>query len=210
MPSCIPTGGFPFLQSSHSSYLHKLKPPKSTLTPQGDKDVLADTELQAWWTEVKVRHLLPIHDVLYAMRGRHLLTQSRYISVFDISFRLHLLTCDVHKSQIPFPTPCRPLPCNRPQEHGHPDLVALGLRTEAEVWGFAGPIPSVERLVHVLATIAWLASGHHAAVNFGQYDFSSLILNASSLVRKPMPAPGSKAYKVRRGLPMPVGIRASA
>ncbi len=91
---------------------------------------------------------------------------------------------------------CLPPSWYHPQEHGHPDLVALGLRTEAEVWGFAGPIPSVERLVHVLATIAWLASGHHAAVNFGQYDFSSLILNASSLVRKPMPAPSSDAYKV--------------
>ncbi len=69
-------------------------------------------------------------------------------------------------------------------------------RSEEELWGFSGPIPSVSRLVTVLATIAWLASGHHAAVNFGQYDFTSLVLNVSSLVRKPMPAPGDAAYRV--------------
>ncbi|GLC42161.1 hypothetical protein PLESTM_001298800 [Pleodorina starrii] len=99
-----------------------------------DKDVLDDTELQAWWAEAKTE--------------------------------------------------------------GHPDLLRFGLRqSEEQLWGFKGPIPSVSRLVTVLTTIAWLASGHHAAVNFGQYDFSSFILNASSLVRKPMPAPGDAAYK---------------
>ncbi|KAG2452554.1 hypothetical protein HYH02_002791 [Chlamydomonas schloesseri] len=78
---------------------------------------------------------------------------------------------------------------------GHGDLVAFGLKTEQQVWGFTGPIAKRGDLVNVLATIAWLASGHHAAVNFGQYDFTSLILNASSLVRRPMPAPGEPAYK---------------
>lgn len=37
--------------------------------------------------------------------------------------------------------------------------------------------------VRVLTTIAWTTSAHHAAVNFGQYDFSSLLLNVSALVR---------------------------
>lgn len=32
----------------------------------------------------------------------------------------------------------------------------------------SGPIPDLATLVHVLATIAWTASAHHAAVNFGQ------------------------------------------
>ncbi|GLC38394.1 hypothetical protein PLESTB_001582500 [Pleodorina starrii] len=103
-----------------------------------DKDVLEDTELQAWWAEVKTE--------------------------------------------------------------GHPDLLRFGLRSsEEQLWGFQGPIPSVSRLVTVLTTLAWLASGHHAAVNFGQYDFTSFILNTSSLVRKPMPAPGDAAYKELTG-----------
>ncbi|GLC42164.1 hypothetical protein PLESTB_000637500 [Pleodorina starrii] len=103
-----------------------------------DKDVLDDTELQAWWAEVK--------------------TES------------------------------------------HPDLLRFGLRqSEEQLWGFKGPIDKVSRLVTVLTTIAWLASGHHAAVNFGQYDFTSFILNVSSLVRKPMPAPGDAAYKELTG-----------
>lgn len=68
------------------------------------------------------------------------------------------------------------------QEKGHEDLTALvteqftkqGLTgdkakaaAEEEIWGFAGPIESVKRLAYVLSTIAWLASAHHAAVNFG-------------------------------------------
>ncbi|KAG2445991.1 hypothetical protein HXX76_000594 [Chlamydomonas incerta] len=82
---------------------------------------------------------------------------------------------------------------------GHPDIVAFGLKSEQQVWGFTGPIAKRSDLVHVLATIAWLASGHHAAVNFGQYDFTGLILNASSLVRRPMPAPKEPAYKELTG-----------
>jgi hypothetical protein len=64
---------------------------------------------------------------------------------------------------------------------------------EAEVWGFAGPIPSLDVLTQVLATIAWVASAHHAAVNFGQYDYASLVLNAATLVRRPVPRPGDAA-----------------
>lgn len=54
------------------------------------------------------------------------------------------------------------------QEKGHPDLVKFNIATEQEVWGFEGPIITVDRLVHILATIAWTASCHHAAVNFSQ------------------------------------------
>ncbi|PNW74735.1 hypothetical protein CHLRE_12g512300v5 [Chlamydomonas reinhardtii] len=88
---------------------------------------------------------------------------------------------------------------NEVKIEGHPDLVAFGLKTEQQVWGFTGPIARRSDLVHVLATIAWLASGHHAAVNFGQYDFTGLVLNASSLVRRPMPAPGDAAYQELTG-----------
>ncbi|EFJ46750.1 hypothetical protein VOLCADRAFT_105416 [Volvox carteri f. nagariensis] len=80
---------------------------------------------------------------------------------------------------------------------GHGDLMKFGLRPggEKQLWGFAGDITSVQQLVRVLATIAWLGSGHHAAVNFGQYDYTSFVLNAPSLVRKPMPAPGDKSWE---------------
>ncbi|KAG2491170.1 hypothetical protein HYH03_010382 [Edaphochlamys debaryana] len=78
---------------------------------------------------------------------------------------------------------------------GHPDPVKVCGRTEAEVWGFEGPIPSIDKLVHVLVTIAYMASAHHAAVNFGQYDFSSLILNNSSLIRRHMPVEGTAAWE---------------
>ena len=82
------------------------------------------------------------------------------------------------------------------------DPAAVKAAAEEEVWGFAGPIPSVEKLTWVLTTIAWIASGHHAAVNFGQYDISGLMLNVSPTIRRPVPKPGdvgNTAYKVRGG-----------
>ncbi len=36
------------------------------------------------------------------------------------------------------------------------------------------------------------ASAHHASVNFGQYDFASLLFNVSSMVRRPIPRPPGK------------------
>jgi hypothetical protein len=80
------------------------------------------------------------------------------------------------------------------------DPAAVNRAAEEEVWGFAGPIPSLEKLVWVLTTIAWTASGHHAAVNFGQYDYSAFPLNVSPTLRRPVPKPGDTsdpAYKVR-------------
>lgn len=50
-------------------------------------------------------------------------------------------------------------------------------------------------LAHILATIAWTASAHHAAVNFGQVDYGSFVLNRSCLLRKPIPEKGSSAYQ---------------
>ncbi len=62
------------------------------------------------------------------------------------------------------------------QEEGHPDLRPYLMRklgisadaADAEIWGFAGEISSIPALVCILVTIAWTASAHHAAVNFGQ------------------------------------------
>jgi len=90
----------------------------------GDADVAGDSELQAWWQEVK--------DV------------------------------------------------------GHQD-VKLVQPDEATAWGFAGPIDSLGKLVRVLTTIAFIASAHHAAVNFGQYDFASLLFNVSPYLRPAQP-----------------------
>lgn len=51
-------------------------------------------------------------------------------------------------------------------------------------------------LVHILTTIVWLASAHHAAVNFGQYDFAGFMPNKSTQIRKPgMPLKGSREWK---------------
>ncbi len=57
------------------------------------------------------------------------------------------------------------------QNKAHPD-VKLNHPDEAQAWGFAGPIPTVDALVQVLATVAWTSSAKHAAVNFGQVSLS--------------------------------------
>jgi Lipoxygenase len=51
-------------------------------------------------------------------------------------------------------------------------------------------------LARILTTIIYVASAHHAAVNFGQYDFSGLLLNRSSKIRKEFPEKGSAEYKL--------------
>lgn len=44
-----------------------------------------------------------------------------------------------------------------------------------------------EDLIGILTTIIWISSGHHAAVNFGQYDFGGYIPNRPTTARQPMP-----------------------
>eukprot|EP00245_Coleochaete_scutata_P012564 TRINITY_DN4898_c0_g1_i1.p1 TRINITY_DN4898_c0_g1~~TRINITY_DN4898_c0_g1_i1.p1 ORF type:complete len:946 (-),score=203.41 TRINITY_DN4898_c0_g1_i1:850-3687(-) len=56
-------------------------------------------------------------------------------------------------------------------------------------------LKTVEDLTNILVTIIWLASGHHAAVNFGQYDYSGYSPNRSSIVHKPIPAKGTPDYQ---------------
>ncbi|KAF8690140.1 hypothetical protein HU200_041380 [Digitaria exilis] len=48
-------------------------------------------------------------------------------------------------------------------------------------------LDSPESLSHALTTIIWVASAHHAAVNFGQYDFGGYFPNRSSIARTNMP-----------------------
>lgn len=56
---------------------------------------------------------------------------------------------------------------------------------------------SKTNLLTAVTTIAWVASAHHAAVNFGQYAYSGWMPSHSPLCRKPAPAKGSKEWEVR-------------
>ena len=42
-------------------------------------------------------------------------------------------------------------------------------------------------LIGILTTIIWTASAHHAAVNFGQFDYGAYFPNRPSIARVPMP-----------------------
>ncbi|MED6213439.1 hypothetical protein PIB30_093353 [Stylosanthes scabra] len=44
-----------------------------------------------------------------------------------------------------------------------------------------------EDLVEILTTIVWITSGHHAAVNFGQYDYAGYFPNRPTIAREKMP-----------------------
>lgn len=50
---------------------------------------------------------------------------------------------------------------------------------------------SKENLVQIITTIAWVASCHHAAVNFGQYLFAGFMPNHPSMTRKLIPEEGT-------------------
>ncbi|KAL7610480.1 lipoxygenase 6, chloroplastic [Lactuca sativa] len=47
-----------------------------------------------------------------------------------------------------------------------------------------------ESLIGVLTTIIWIASGQHAAINFGQYPFGGYVPNRPTLMRKLIPEEG--------------------
>ncbi|KAK9072572.1 hypothetical protein SSX86_009007 [Deinandra increscens subsp. villosa] len=50
--------------------------------------------------------------------------------------------------------------------------------------------PSLETpqdLIKILTTMIWVASGHHAAVNFGQYDYGGYVPGRSTIARVKMP-----------------------
>ncbi|XP_006657135.2 lipoxygenase 2.3, chloroplastic-like [Oryza brachyantha] len=48
-------------------------------------------------------------------------------------------------------------------------------------------LDSHQSLVQVLTTIMWVTSGHHAAVNFGQYHFAGYFPNRPTIARRNMP-----------------------
>ncbi|XP_078429973.1 putative linoleate 9S-lipoxygenase 5 [Wolffia australiana] len=53
---------------------------------------------------------------------------------------------------------------------------------------------SLADLTQTCTTIIWVASALHAAVNFGQYAYGSLMTHRPTLSRKFMPEPGTKEY----------------
>lgn len=48
-------------------------------------------------------------------------------------------------------------------------------------------LQTTEDLVGILTTMIWITSGHHAAVNFGQYDFAAYFPNRPTIARSKMP-----------------------
>ncbi|KAI5082937.1 hypothetical protein GOP47_0002680 [Adiantum capillus-veneris] len=53
---------------------------------------------------------------------------------------------------------------------------------------------SIDSLASVLTTIIWLASAHHAAVNFGQYPFAGHFPYRPTMGRRLVPSPGTPEY----------------
>jgi hypothetical protein len=69
--------------------------------------------------------------------------------------------------------------------------VGHGDKKDAEGWPV---LNSVENLAQTLTTIAWVASCHHAAVNFGQYEYAGYMPNHPSMTRKFVPEVGTKEW----------------
>jgi len=65
--------------------------------------------------------------------------------------------------------------------------VGHGDKKDAPGWP---ALDSIENLVYVLTTVAWVASCHHAAVNFGQYAYAGYMPNHPSMTRRFIPEPG--------------------
>ncbi|CAL8113518.1 unnamed protein product [Prunus armeniaca] len=54
-----------------------------------------------------------------------------------------------------------------------------------------------DNLIHILTTIIWVTSGHHAAVNFGQYMYAGYFPNRPTIARTNMPTgdPSEEFFK---------------
>lgn len=64
------------------------------------------------------------------------------------------------------------------QTLGHPDK-------QHQPWWPSLTTP--DSLISILTTMIWIASGHHAAVNFGQYDYTGFVPNKPCLARRLVP-----------------------
>lgn len=73
---------------------------------------------------------------------------------------------------------------------GHADI--------AEGWIMAD---SKDNLVQIVTTIAWVASCHHAAVNFGQYLYAGFMPNHPSMTRKLIPEENTPEWEMMQRAP---------
>lgn len=71
------------------------------------------------------------------------------------------------------------------QEEGHPDVAKDG-------WF---ELKDIESLRNILATMAWIGSAHHAAVNFGQYGYTGYMPNKASYIAHAIPKPDTDEEK---------------
>ncbi|KAG5517623.1 hypothetical protein RHGRI_038129 [Rhododendron griersonianum] len=87
-------------------------------------------------------------------------------------------------------------------QHYYPDSALVESDKELQAWwteirtvGHADKkdepwwpkLKTVEDLVGILTTMIWVTSGHHSAVNFGQYDFAGYFPNRPTIARTNMP-----------------------
>lgn len=69
--------------------------------------------------------------------------------------------------------------------------VGHGDKKDAEGWP---TLDSRASLVHTLTTIVWIASCHHAAVNFGQYEYAGFMPNHPTMTRRLIPIDGTPEF----------------
>ena len=70
--------------------------------------------------------------------------------------------------------------------------VGHGDKKDADGWP---TLDSKASLVQTLSTIVWIASCHHAAVNFGQYEYAGFMPNHPTMTRRLLPAEGTPAFE---------------
>ncbi|XP_077215182.1 linoleate 13S-lipoxygenase 2-1, chloroplastic-like isoform X3 [Tasmannia lanceolata] len=64
-------------------------------------------------------------------------------------------------------------------------------------------LKTTDDLIQILTTIIWVASGHHAAVNFGQYQFAGYFPNRPTIARKNIPIEDESSQEYARFLDRP-------
>lgn len=94
--------------------------------------------------------------------------------------------------------------------HFYPDSSAITSDVELQEWWFEiknkghadkkdepwwPKLESKEDLTGILAIIIWVASGQHAAINFGQYPFGGYVPNRPTLMRKLIPQENEPEYE---------------
>ncbi|KAM3227708.1 hypothetical protein ACQJBY_059444 [Aegilops geniculata] len=62
---------------------------------------------------------------------------------------------------------------------------------------------SKENLVQILTIIMWVTSGHHAAVNFGQYHYAGYFPNRPTVVRKNIPVEENRDDEMKKFMARP-------